>query len=46
MSGKTGYLLKCQGNVREFHDFQFVPNDKKKMARTVFLIFWMQAKSF
>ena len=40
MSGKTGYLLKCQGNVRKFYNFQFVSNDKKqKMARAIFLIF-------
>ena len=44
MSGKTGYLLKCQGNVREFYNFQFVSNDKKQtMAGAVFLIFWIQA---
>ena len=37
---KNAYLLKCQGNVREFYYFQFVPNDKKqKTARTVFLTF-------
>ena len=45
--GKNGYLRKCQGNVREFYNFQFVSNDKKqKTARTVFLTFWIQAKSF
>ena len=26
---KNGYLLKCQGNVREFCNFQFVSNDEK-----------------
>ena len=29
VSVKNGYLLKCQGNVREFYNFQFVPNDEK-----------------
>ena len=24
VSGKNEYLLKCQGNVSEFYDFQFV----------------------
>ena len=24
VSVKNGYLLKCQGNVREFYNFQFV----------------------
>ena len=38
VSGKTEFLLKCQGNVREFCNFKFVPNDEKqKMAREVFL---------
>ena len=47
VSGKTAYLLKCHGNVREFYNFQFVSNDwKQKVARAVFLIFWKQAKSF
>ena len=27
VSVKNGYLLKCQGNVREFYNFQFVSND-------------------
>ena len=27
MSGKNECFLKCQGNVREFFDFQFVSND-------------------
>ena len=44
MSGKTEFLLKCQGNVREFCNFKFVPNDEKqKMAREVFLQIWIQA---
>ena len=43
-SVKNGYLLKCQGNVREFYNFQFVLNDEKqKIARTVFLTFCIQA---
>ena len=29
VSVKNGYLLKCQGNVREFCNFQFVSNDGK-----------------
>ena len=46
VSVKNGYLLKCQGNVREFYNFQFELNDeKKKIARVVFLTFWIQAKS-
>ena len=43
VSVKNGYLLKCQGNVREFFNFQFVSNEK--YARTVFLTFWIQATS-
>ena len=27
VSGKNGYLLKCQGNVREFYNFQFASNE-------------------
>ena len=47
MSVKNGYLLKCQGNVKEFYNCQFVSNDEKqKIARAVFLTFWIQAKSF
>ena len=47
MSGKNEYFLECQGNVREFYNFQFVSNDEtQKMTRTVFLTFWIQAKSF
>ena len=47
MSGKNESLLKCQGNVREFYNFQLVSNDEKqKMACVVFLTFWIQAKSF
>ena len=46
VSGKNEFLLICQGNVREFYIFQFVSNDEnRKMARAVFLIFWIQAKS-
>ena len=45
MSVKNGYLLKCQGNVREFYNFQFVSNDEKpKYARAVLFSFWVQAK--
>ena len=34
VSVKNGYLLKCQGNVREFYNFQFLSNDEKqKIAR-------------
>ena len=37
MSGKNECFLKCQGNVREFYQFQFVSNDQKqKMTRAVF----------
>ena len=39
VSVKNRYLLKCQGNVREFYDFHFVSNDeKKKITRAVFNI--------
>ena len=42
MSVKNGYLLKCQGNVREFYNFHFVSNDEKqKIAGAVFLTFWI-----
>ena len=45
VSVKNGYLLKCQGNVREFYNFQFVSNDEKqKYAWAVFLTFWTQSK--
>ena len=44
VSVKNGYLLKCQGNVREFYNFQFVSDEKQKNARAVFLTFWIQAK--
>ena len=30
VSGKNRYLLKCQGNVREFNNLQFVSNDEKQ----------------
>ena len=33
MSGKNGCLLKCQGNVREFYNFQFESNDEKQKKR-------------
>ena len=47
VSVKNGYLLNCQGNVREFYNFQYVSNDKKKkIARAVFLTFWLQALLF
>ena len=40
VSGKNDFLLKCQGNVREFYNIQLVLNDEKqKMARAVFLTF-------
>ena len=36
VSVKNGCMLKCQGNVREFYNFQFVSNDEKqKYARSV-----------
>ena len=35
VSVKNRYLLKCQGNVREFYNFQFVSNDEKQSAREV-----------
>ena len=45
VSEKNECLLKCQGNVREFFNFQ--PYDENyKMARAVFLTFWIQAKSY
>ena len=41
MSGKIECLLKCQGNVREFYNFQFVSNDEEqKMVRAVFSTFF------
>ena len=47
MSGKNECLPKCQGNVREFYNLQSVSYDENyKMARAVFLTFWIQAKSF
>ena len=46
VSGKNECFLKCQGNVREFCNFQFVSNDdKQKMTGAVFLSFSIQAKS-
>ena len=30
MSVKNRHLLKCQGNVREFYNFQFVSSDEKQ----------------
>ena len=40
MSVKNEYLPKCQGNVREFYNFQFVSNDEKqKFAMAVFYSF-------
>ena len=37
VSGKNESFLNCQGNVREFYNFQFVSNDKKqKMIRAVY----------
>ena len=30
VSGKNESFLKCQGNVREFYNFQFVSNDEKQ----------------
>ena len=44
MSGKIECLLKCQGNVREFYNFQFVSNDvEQKIPKAVFLTFLIQA---
>ena len=38
MSGKNEGFLKCQGNVREFYDFQFfVSNDEKQNMTGSFL---------
>ena len=46
-SGKNEYFLKCQGNVREFYNFQFVSHDEKqKMTRADVVTFWIQAYSF
>ena len=37
VSGKNESFLNCQGNVREFYNFQFVSNDEKqKMIRAVY----------
>ena len=45
VSVKNGYLLKCQGNVREFYHFQFASNnEKQKYAWAVFSTFWIQSK--
>ena len=45
VSVKNRFLLKCQGNVREFYSFQLVSNDEKIASlRAVFLTFWIQAK--
>ena len=30
VSGKNEFLLICQGNVREFYNFQFVSNDENR----------------
>ena len=47
MSVKNENFLKCQGNIREFDNFQFVSNyETQKMTRAMFLTFWIQAKSF
>ena len=47
VSVKNGYLLKYQGNVREFYNFQFVSNDaKQKIARAVFITVLIPVKSF
>ena len=44
VSGKNECFLKCQGNVREFHNFEFVSNDEKQnMIKAVFLTFWTRA---
>ena len=41
---KIELLFKCQGNAREFYNFQFVSTgDKPKMANPVFLTFMIQA---
>ena len=37
MSVKNRCLLKCQGNVREFYNFQFVSNDEKQKMLEQFL---------
>ena len=40
LSGKNECVLRCQGNVREFYNFQLVSYDENyKMARAVFLTF-------
>ena len=47
VSVKNRYLLKCQGNVREFYNFHFVSNDeKKKIARAIFLHFGYKLNHF
>ena len=46
VSVNNRYLLKYQGNVREFYNFQFISNDEKqKIAslRVLFLTFWIQS---
>ena len=46
VSGKNDFLLKCQGNVREFYNIQFASNnEKQKMARAVFLTYKIEIKS-
>ena len=37
VSGKNEWFLKCQGNVREFYNFQFVSNDEKQKMTGSFL---------
>ena len=44
VSVKNGYLLKCQGNVREFYNFHFVSDEKQKNARAVFLTILIASK--
>ena len=47
MSGNNECLQKCQGNVREFYNFQLVSyTENNKMAGAFFLTFWIQVKAF
>ena len=47
VSGKNECFLKCQGNVREFYNFEFVSNDEKQnMVKAVFLTFGLVLNYF
>ena len=46
VSGKNENLLKCQGNVREFYNFQFVSSDKKQKMAMAYYFGYKLLKSF